>query len=194
MAEGSEILLFLRSAVSNPRRIGAVLPSSSGLGRLMCRHVELDPGGAILEVGAGTGVVTAALLEAGVPRDRLYVIELDKRLHRYLQNRFPGVTVLRGDAAEAADLLPIHRVGSISTVVSSLPISTMAFEVQQAITDAAFAVLKPGGSLIQYTYSPFPPMPRERLGIEGRCVGRIFRNVPPAAVWRFRRGEEPSAL
>lgn len=189
MAEGSEILLFLRSAVSNPRRIGAVLPSSGRLGRLMSRHVDLDPDGAILEIGAGTGVVTAALLGAGVPRDRLYVIELDKRLHRYLANRFPGVTVMRGDAAEAAELLPIHRVGAISTVVSSLPVATMPLEMQQSIVDAAFAVMKPGGSLIQYTYSPFPPLPRARLGIEGACVGRIFRNVPPAAVWRFTRAE-----
>src|SRR5579862_8779302 len=114
----NEALVFLRSMLDNPLRIGAVAPSSGALARLIASLVRLGSGEAILELGAGTGSVTRALLEIGVPRDRLYVIELDVRLHHYLQNRFPGVTVLRGDAASARELLPPHRVGRISTVVS----------------------------------------------------------------------------
>lgn len=173
--------------LDNPLRIGALVPSSSGLARLMASQVKLGSGQAILEIGAGTGAVTAALLEIGVPRDQLYVIELDGRLHRYLQERFPGVTVLQGDAARAPELLPSHRVGRISTVVSSLPMRPMSFDTQAAITRAALAVLAPGGALLQYTYPPGSPLPGDRLGLTGRCVGRVWWNLPPAAVWRFTR-------
>jgi phosphatidylethanolamine/phosphatidyl-N-methylethanolamine N-methyltransferase len=179
--------VFLRSMLDNPLRIGAVAPSSGALASLIASLVRLGSGEAILELGAGTGSVTRALLEIGVPRDRLYVIELDARLHRYLQNRFPGVTVLRGDAASARELLPPHRVGRISTVVSSLPLRPMRFATQAAIIDAVFDVLMPGGMMLQYSYPPGKPLPAARLGLTIECAGRIWMNLPPAVVWRLTR-------
>ncbi len=178
--------MFLRSVLDNPLRVGAVAPSSGALARLMASLVRLRSGEAILELGAGTGSVTRALLEIGVPRERLYVIELDARLHRYLQNRFPGVTVLRGNAVDARDLVPVHRVGRISTVVSSLPLRPMKFATQAAIVDAVFGVLAPGGMMLQYSYPPGKPLPA-RLGVTAECAGRIWYNLPPAAVWRITR-------
>jgi phosphatidylethanolamine/phosphatidyl-N-methylethanolamine N-methyltransferase len=179
--------VFLRSMLDNPLRVGAVAPSSGALARLIARHVRLRSGEAILEVGAGTGSVTTALLEIGVPRDALTVIELDPRLHAYLQNRFPGVTVLRGNAADARELLPPHRVGRISTVVSSLPLWPMKFATQAAIVGAVFDVLAPGGAMLQYTYAPGKPVPASRLGLKAECAGRIWWNLPPASVWRLTR-------
>jgi phosphatidylethanolamine/phosphatidyl-N-methylethanolamine N-methyltransferase len=183
----SEALVFFRSLLDNPLRVGAVVPSSGALARLMASLVSLRSGEAILELGAGTGSVTTALLEIGVPRDRLYVIELDARLHGYLQKRFPGVTVLRGDATDARELLPPHRVGQISTVVSSLPLRPMKFATQRALVDAVFDVLTPGGAMLQYTYPPGKPLPADRLGLDVTCVGRIWLNLPPASVWRITR-------
>ncbi len=173
--------------LDNPLRVGAVAPSSNALARLMASLVELRSGEAILELGAGTGSVTRALLEIGVPRERLYVIELDQRLHRYLQNRFPGVTVLYGNATEARDLLPVHRVGKISTVVSSLPLRPMKLATQEAIVNAVFDVLAPGGAMLQYTYPPGKPLPAQQLNIQLECARRIWWNLPPAAVWRITR-------
>jgi phosphatidylethanolamine/phosphatidyl-N-methylethanolamine N-methyltransferase len=185
--DASEALVFLRSMLDNPLRVGAVAPSSGALARLIASLVTLRSGEAILELGAGTGSVTTALLEIGVPRDRLTVIELDPRLHAYLQNRFPGVTVLRGNAADARELLPPHRIGRISTVVSSLPLRPMKFATQAAIVGAAFDVLAPGGAMLQYTYAPGKPMPATRLGLKLERAGGVWWNLPPAAVWRLTR-------
>ena len=187
MRSAHGIFVFLRSMVDNPTRIGAVLPSSSALARLMAKQIRLSPGEAIVEIGAGTGVVTAALLEAGVPRDALYVVELDPRLAEYLRKRFPGVEILQGDAAKLPELLPAHRVGRIASVVSSLPIRPMPKSVQKSIVEAAFAVMKPQGNFIQYTYPPFSPLRDPSLNIRGTRLGRIWANVPPAAVWRFQK-------
>ena len=179
--------VFLRAMMANPKRVGAVLPSGAPLARLMASHVRLDEPGPIVEIGAGTGVVTSALLEAGVAPDRLFVLELDSSLHHFLRENFPGTTVLCGDAAQMHRLLPETVVGQVATIVSSLPLRAMDRATQRGIVDSAFRVLKPGGSLIQYTYPPFSPLPHRVFGLAAERLGRIWLNVPPAAVWRFTK-------
>jgi phosphatidylethanolamine/phosphatidyl-N-methylethanolamine N-methyltransferase len=63
---------------------------------------------------------------------------------------------------------------------------TMPLAFQRAIIEQAFAVLAPGGSLLQYSYSPISPIPAKKLGVEARLVRFVVRNIPPATVWRFR--------
>ena len=52
----------------------------------------------VLEIGAGTGVVSEALLVRGVPAERLTLLEYDPDLTRHLRTRFPRVHVIEGDA------------------------------------------------------------------------------------------------
>jgi phospholipid N-methyltransferase len=47
--------------------------------------------------------------------------------------------------------------------------------------------LAPNGQLIQFTYAAHCPIPTARLGLHGECLGRVWMNLPPAAVWRFTR-------
>ena len=59
---------FIRTWATSPKKMGAVSPTSRALARLMVKHAAPDPAGMTLELGPGTGVVTEALLEAGIPR------------------------------------------------------------------------------------------------------------------------------
>lgn len=178
--------------LANPRRIGAVFPSGRPLARAMARAgVRFDSQGEddgyTVELGAGTGVVTRALLDAGIRPERLLVVELEPTLADFLRRRFPACRVIEGDARRLADLLPPEARGRVRQVVSSLPLRGMPAPVRDAIVDACFAVLPPDGPLIQYTYPPFSPLPMQRLGLAGAKVERVFANLPPAAVWRFHR-------
>lgn len=141
----------------------------------------------ILEVGAGTGAITAALLDSGVRHDRLFVIERDPHFASYLQERFPDVQVRCGDALDASRILSRNGVGKIHTVLSSLPIRNFKPEDQVAILKAMLKTLMPKGEILQYTYAPNCPIPAARLGLKAECLGRVWMNLPPAAVWRFRR-------
>ena len=61
----SNTSLFLRTLLSNPRMVGAMLPSGAMLADLITN--EVDPSdGPVLELGPGTGVFTEALLARGV--------------------------------------------------------------------------------------------------------------------------------
>ena len=86
---GSGIGLFLKRWASNPRRIGAILPSAKPLARNMARaSLEVRYGrGPVVELGPGTGSVTRALLASGIAEEKLVLIERDRELCRWLEHR-----------------------------------------------------------------------------------------------------------
>ena len=66
----------------------------------------------------------------------------------------------------------------------------MARATQKAILESTFSVLKPTGRLIQFTYGPSSPVPREllaELGLQVRRGGFAWWNVPPASVYVYTR-------
>lgn len=147
----------------------------------------------VVELGAGTGVITRALIKRGIRPERLLVVEMNDVLHRVLQQAFPRANVVCGDAralqvlARQTGTFNTHPVGA---VVSSLGLLAMPTSVQHDILAAAFEVLRPGGVFVQYTYGPSRPVAPEvctALGLHARCLGRAWRNLPPAKVYVYSR-------
>jgi phosphatidylethanolamine/phosphatidyl-N-methylethanolamine N-methyltransferase len=138
-------------------------------------------------VGAGTGSITDALLNRGLPPSKLVVIECDPSLVAYLRERFPDIRVRCGDAAHAGTILRDEGVSRVHTLISSLPIRNLNRHDRVAIVRAMMKVLTPSGQLIQFTYAANCPIPTAALGLRAECLGRIWMNIPPAAVWRFTR-------
>ncbi len=182
-----EELLFFRRWIANPLKVGALLPSAPALARLLARNVEIGPDDAVIEIGAGTGSITKALLEAGIPRERLFVIEIDSDMYGYLRKQFPQVEIIHGDASKLLDIVPSRWHGKVSTVVSGIPMITLPFEAQQRLIRSVFSIMKPGGQMLQYTYSLISPLPQDKLGLSVRRRGMAFLNVPPASVFSSRK-------
>lgn len=182
-----EELLFLRRWMANPLKVGAVLPSSPALARLVARQVRLNPDEAVVELGAGTGSVTKALLRAGIPAERMFVIEIDPALCTFLRRQFPQAQVIQGDATRLTDLVPWKWVGKVSYVISGIPMVPIPLEIQRKMIKAWFDVMTPNGLLLQYTYSLVSPIPEKKLGVKGRRRGLAVLNLPPAWVWSYRK-------
>jgi phosphatidylethanolamine/phosphatidyl-N-methylethanolamine N-methyltransferase len=190
MAGGKAKHAFLRAWVKAPLKVGAVVPSSRALARCMAHQVDINAHGWVVELGAGTGVMTRALLEAGVDPERLLVVEREKRLVQLLQARFPQLRIIRADARYLMDTLHTLHIHEVSAVVSSLPLLSMPPSVQQAIVGQMFEAVGNRGRLVQFTYGPASPIQRRHLkahNVHAKRVARVWRNVPPAAVWRFER-------
>ena len=100
-----ESRLFLSRWLHSPMHVGSIAPSSRKLADAIARQVPMDSPGWIIELGGGTGVVTAALLRAGLAPGRLVVLERDPLLHKHLAERFPEVHTILGDAAKLAEAL-----------------------------------------------------------------------------------------
>jgi phosphatidylethanolamine/phosphatidyl-N-methylethanolamine N-methyltransferase len=176
--------LFFRSLLLNPKAMGSVTPSSPRLSRLMASRVN-PANSSVLEIGAGTGAITRALLERRVHPKLLLIIERDPSLAAFLRREFPGVRVRCGDAIHLNRILAEESIGQINTVVSSLPLRNLSGEDRVRTVRAMIGALAPRGQLIQYTYAAGCPIPSRRMGLEAECIGRVWRNLPPAAVWRF---------
>jgi len=185
--------LFLKRWLRRPFAIGAVVPSGRLLAEAMAEATlaNLDGrDGHVVELGAGTGEVTKALLAKGIAPERLAVVERDPQLALFLRRHFQGPRIIEGDAARLPSLRAEHGIASVAAVVSSLPLLSLPAEVVNGIVHGAFEALPPDGALVQFTYGPTPPIPRavrERLKLDGAPGRRIWRNVPPAVVWTFKR-------
>ena len=184
--DGLLLICWLRK----PLRIGGVVASGARLSRMMAVEVDTASPGPVVELGGGTGAITRALLDAGVPRERLIVLEREPELHRHLRERFPDLTVLEADAAQLTRSLRRLEIEAVGAVVSSLPMLSMPARLQRLILRQSFDLLGTDGAFIQYTYGLRAPVATARLadwGIEAREIGRSWRNLPPASVWRLER-------
>ena len=80
-----EEILFIKRWLAHPLKVGALLPSSPFLARMVARHTRIGEDDVVVELGAGTGAVTKALLDAGIPKERLFVVEIDADMCTYLR-------------------------------------------------------------------------------------------------------------
>ncbi len=179
--------VFVRALLGNPRAMGAFCPSSPRLARAVAAAVDASAAGLVVELGGGTGAITSALLERGVPPERLVVVERDPTLARHLEERFRGVSVISGDAVELASLLA-RQDGEMRavTVVSSLPMVSLSRGDVRAIGAQICAVLERGGSLVQYTYQIALGHARVPGCMELVARERVWINLPPARVEVYR--------
>src|SRR5262245_28727551 len=93
--------LFLKRWLRRPLAIGAVVPSGRLLAEAMAETTLANlqgRAGHVVELGAGTGEVTKALLAKGIPAERLAVVERDPELVVFLRRHFRGPLILGGDA------------------------------------------------------------------------------------------------
>ena len=187
--ERDEVRFFLRW-LRRPARLGAVVPSGPALAAALAAEIDTRAPGAVVELGSGTGRVTAALVDVGVAPETLVAIECEASFCALLAARFPGVRVVQGDARALKRLLTHNEVGPVKAVVSSLPLLNLSERERRAVLTQVAAVLTPGGVLVQYTYGPAEPVPsglRAELGLTGERSHWVLVNLPPAAVWRYRR-------
>jgi phosphatidylethanolamine/phosphatidyl-N-methylethanolamine N-methyltransferase len=188
-----EVAVFLGRWLKAPHRIGALAPSSRYLGRAMARQIDIRHSRLVIELGGGTGSITRALLAAGLAPEKLIVVESDDKLHRLLSERFPQLRVVHGDAAHLVQLLRPLGISAVSAIVSSLPLLSMPKRLRHRIVEQSFALLGERGTLVQFTYGIASPLPEREFPVAGKVMTLVWRNIPPAFVWRYQRRSVPMA-
>jgi len=181
--------LFLREWLVNPQRTGSVAPSSPQLGAAMARWLPRNPESFVLELGPGTGAVTAALLKFGLREDRLIAIEHNPTLAKRLQKKLPRACVIAGDAWELDTLLaglpePVLTVGA---VISSLPLLNFPKAQADALAHKIRAILEPRGRLVQYSYHLVKDRSRGTDDFRLLASQIVWWNLPPARVHVFQK-------
>lgn len=177
--------LFFRRWVENPLQMGSIVPSSRALCRRVVAQTACAPGEAVLELGAGTGVISRALLDSGVPAERLFVVEIVPAMAAHLRQVLPGAQVIEGDARALPALIPAQWHGRIGTVVCGIPLVLLPLAEQRRFIDAMQAVA-PGRGFLHFSYCATSPLPARKHGLVARREAWTPLNFPPASVWRYR--------
>ena len=185
-----EALLGLGRFVANPRRFGGFV-SGPALAEAITR--EIDPAaGPVLELGPGTGVFTRALLSRGVAEADLILVEADPLLAARLQQAFPRARVL---ACKAARVTAAELGGQRpAAVVSGLPLLNFPGHEVERIVAATFALCTEDAAIHQFTYGPRCPVREDimaQLDLAAVRTARVWRNMPPAHVYRITRRAVP---
>jgi len=178
---------FFRRWLANPLTVAMPIPSSRGVRRVVTEHTICGPDQCVVEFGAGSGSITQAFLDAGVPPGRLYTIEIDGKLVDFMRRSLPHVNLIHGDAREALTLVGPEWHGKAGTVMVGIPLIMLPKEVQRQVLDVVFTLLPPGGRFLQLTYSWGPPLPMDKHGLVGERLGWAWSNAMPLSVWGFRR-------
>jgi phosphatidylethanolamine/phosphatidyl-N-methylethanolamine N-methyltransferase len=186
---------FFRQWVRAPRETASIIPSS----RALARHMVGSAGVAlksVVELGAGTGVFTRELIARGLPEDHLLVVELSADMAEHLREEFPRAEVHNADARQLVELVDSSvnlNVGAVDAVICGLGFLSMPEEISRDILRAVFAVLKPGGRLVTFTYGRRPSIPeglQQELQLRCSNGGRTWINIPPARVFVYQRAND----
>ncbi|OYX08817.1 MAG: phospholipid methyltransferase [Rhizobiales bacterium 32-66-8] len=178
---------FLQSWFQNPLKTGAVSPSGRALAKMMASYLDPKIEGPVIELGPGTGPVTKALLDRGFAPERLFLIEYNREFCTLLRRRYPGVTVIHGDAYAMRDTLESQLPGPAVGVISSLPLFTRSPQDRDRMVNEGFDLSHPHSPFVQFTYAVVSPVPLKPGSIHGERSPRVWRNLPPARVWVYRR-------
>jgi len=145
--------------------------------RDLVAQLRIAPGTLVLDIGAGRGIITLALADAGC---RVVAIEKDPRLHRSLHARFAGRTNVE---CHHTDALTFVLPREPYSVVSNVPFSISAALVRRLLDasgppDDAWLILQ------REAASKFAGVPEETMFSlirKPRFTIDVARHIPRAA-------------
>lgn len=179
------LMPFWQALRDDPRRVGAVLPSGAALAQAMLDLTLAEPPGHVIEIGAGTGAITQALVQHRQAFASLQVVESNTRLAEGLRQRFPGTAVHTCCASRLDELLagPVERL----TLVSSLPFGSLTPADRQQVLAAIArqAARSRHWRLLQYSYGGRLPFPPGGPAQGWTRLHTVWRNLPPATLWQL---------
>ncbi|MBV6303654.1 methyltransferase domain-containing protein [Candidimonas humi] len=178
--------LFIQELFTQPGAVGAICPSSRYLARNMARQVPAESDGLVIELGAGTGAITQALLDHGVAPEDLMLVEYSRPFVQRLRQRFAGLNIVHGNAAELARLVPAGR--KIRAIVSSLPLCSLPEHQTRAILQQWQTLLGRDGVAIQFSYHLRKPKWRQYMEPQHTRSRIVWANLPPANITTFTFG------
>lgn len=184
--------LFLREFLKRPRQVGSIIPSSRFLERRIVQMAEIRTARLVVELGAGTGGTTRALLGAMAADAKLLVIEISPQLcERVNRIQDARLVVHCGGAHELEAVLASHGLAAPEAVVSGIPFSTMNRSVGMQVLRVISAMLIPGGRFVAYQVRDQVNTLTSPLMGSAQIEVELF-NIPPVRLYRWEK-QAPAA-
>jgi phospholipid N-methyltransferase len=152
-----ESLLFLQGAVKDLHEVGSVIPSSKAVARAMTATLrQKESPRHILEVGAGTGPITARIVQEMTAADRLDIYEINPKFSQFLSRRFETEAAFRRVSGQTtiytAGIETIERLPTYDIIISAIPFTNFPPAAVAEFFETYRDILKEDGVL---TYIEF---------------------------------------
>jgi phospholipid N-methyltransferase len=186
---------FIREFVKNPKRIGAITPSSKILSRKMVDWIAWKSVNVVIEYGPGTGIFTKHIISNMRPSTKYIAIEINPDFVATLRTRFPRVKIYHDSVQNVHDICAREAISEVDVVISGLPWALISHTDQEAYIDATCRVLKPRGYFATFAYltglllpdgQHFKRMLHQKFS-HVETSGTAWLNLPPAFVYRCTR-------
>lgn len=178
-------VVFLQEFLKHPYQVASIIPSSRFLERRISQQAAIRSAHTVVELGAGTGGTTRALLR-DMPRDgRLLAVEINTRFCELLRRIGDArLVVHHGNAQALQDALVRHGLSAPDAIVSGIPFSTMGSATGTQILQAVATALAPGGRFVAYQVSKqVDELASPLLGCARVQVELL--NIPPMRIYRW---------
>jgi len=186
---------FIKELRHNWKTIGAVAPSSPALAGRMMEAAGVWQARRVLELGPGTGALTAAIADT-MPHESEYLgIELNDTFVQQLRARYPRMRFECADAQQFDFSQMLAGDEKFDVVISGLPWTAFPRGLQESILGNVLPHLTPGGCFVTFAYWGFHQLPGGRQfrsllhelthGVETTRV--VWGNLPPAFVYIARK-------
>lgn len=186
---------FLAAALRRPATMGAVAPSSPRLTRVLASVVPRAGRPVVVELGPGTGAVSAAIGERIPAAGQHLAVELDPGMVAYLQRTHPNLEIVHGDARRLGELLAERGVDHVDAVICGLPWALFDEATQSGILTGISDAIGQTGAFTTFAYLQGMALPAarkfratlRRTFDEVVVSATVWRNMPPAFVYVCRR-------
>jgi phospholipid N-methyltransferase len=194
---------------------GSIWPSSRALGRALTRPMRLArPPRRILEVGPGTGAVTAVIVRNLRPGDTLDIVEINPKFAAVIESRFeeePDFQRKRGQAKVInSPLQAVPGAALYDFMISGIPLNNFSLDLVDDIFRSYQRLLKPAGVLSYFEYLAIRDLKlpfvseddrqrleslsiylEEKIRAHEIAADHVPFNVPPAVARHFRFTPNP---
>lgn len=187
-------LLFLLKFLRHGTAISSFVPSSSWLARAVVADLDWTRCGCVVELGAGTGPITAELLRAVPPGCRVVVNERDPDFCARLRRRFPSADIVQADVVDLDRHLQARGIERVDHFLCGLPLPSFSPEARDRVLAMVRRRLAPEGSFRQLTHMPWVHYYRHRRLFDEVRFRLVLRNLPPAGFYTCRRPRGPASF
>ncbi|MHA6529322.1 class I SAM-dependent methyltransferase [Paenibacillus sp. BAC0078] len=178
-------LLFLRSFIHNPKRVGSVTPSSRFLANNMVNQAPWHEVKAIAELGSGTGAITRAISTKVNKTTDVLLFEMDETMRNNLKTEYPDFSC-HPNAAHLVETMKALHIAQLDCIFSGLPFFNFERELRDTLVEQIYQSLKPEGLFIAFQYSLQMKKQLSEYFIIDK-IDFVPFNIPPAFVYVCRK-------
>jgi phospholipid N-methyltransferase len=181
----SECLLFLQGFLTNPQRVGSIIPSSRFLAAKIVESIPWNEVKAVAELGSGTGAITRFMKPHLTGSTRVLLFERDKKMRATLKTKYSDFAC-HSNACQLIKKLNQDDIGQLDCIISGLPFFNFTSEMRESLLNQIIKALKPEGIFVAYQYS----LQMKKKFAEDLIIEKIEFvpfNFPPAFVYTCRK-------